>query len=75
MATPMQPEGYETSWSRMELSLSCAGLVDMDVFSKSDPMCVLFVKKSGNWIEHGRTETIQDNLNPKVWKVKRRHIT
>ncbi len=41
-------------------------LIDMDVFSKSDPICVLFVKEFGNdrWKEFGRTEIVWNNLNP-----------
>lgn len=30
--------------SKVELSVSCTNLKDADLFSKSDPMCVLFVK-------------------------------
>uniref|UniRef100_A0A915KCS4 Copine-3 n=1 Tax=Romanomermis culicivorax TaxID=13658 RepID=A0A915KCS4_ROMCU len=43
----------------------------MDYFSKSDPMCVLFVKEFGRdrWSEFGRTETIWNNLNPE-WVKK-----
>jgi hypothetical protein len=41
----------------------------MDTFSKSDPMCVLFVgetvRGSIQYTELGRTEIIKDNLNPK----------
>ncbi|KAH3880662.1 copine-8-like isoform X2 [Dreissena polymorpha] len=52
--------------TQVELSVSCRGLRDLDAFSKSDPMCVLFTKdaKTGQFYEFGRTETIQDNLNP-----------
>lgn len=52
--------------SQVELSVSCRGLRDCDVLSKSDPMCVLFVKdpKSDIYYEFGRSEVIQDNLNP-----------
>jgi hypothetical protein len=38
----------------------------MDVFSKSDPMCVVYVKPFGsdNFVEFKRTECIQNCLNP-----------
>ena len=38
----------------------------MDVFSKSDPMCVTFMKPFGSqhWVEVSRTEQIQNSLNP-----------
>jgi len=55
--------------SKIELSLYATNLKDMDVFSKSDPRCVLFEKRSGNWVEIDRTETISNNLNPK-WEKK-----
>jgi len=46
--------------------------MDTDVFSKSDPFCVVFYKGSGGqseFVEVGRTESIDDNLNP-VWQKK-----
>ncbi|NXO61845.1 CPNE9 protein, partial [Phainopepla nitens] len=41
-------------------------LLDMDTFSKSDPVVVLFVQVSGSseWKEFGRTEVIDNTLNP-----------
>lgn len=50
----------------VELTISCSNLVDADVFSKSDPMCVIFTQEYGmdNWKEYGRTEVIWNNLNP-----------
>jgi len=52
--------------STVELSIRCTNLADMDVFSKSDPFCVLYVKdtKSGQWLCFDKTETIDNNLNP-----------
>ena len=50
----------------VELLVSCADLADLDVFTKTDPMCVLFVKQFGQWTEYGRTEAIRSTLNPKV---------
>lgn len=49
----------------VELSVSCRKLIDADVFSKSDPMVVLFTEdQSRTWREFGRTEIIWNNLNP-----------
>ncbi|NWY04762.1 CPNE9 protein, partial [Nothoprocta ornata] len=41
-------------------------LLDMDTFSKSDPVVVLFVQGAGSseWKEFGRTEVIDNTLNP-----------
>ncbi|XP_056155076.1 copine-3-like isoform X2 [Lampris incognitus] len=56
--------------SKVVLSVSCENLLDMDVFSKSDPMCVLLMNTTGShWQEVGRTETIQNCLNPKFAKT------
>lgn len=50
----------------VELSISCRHLIDSDVFSKSDPIGVLFEMDSANkqYRELGRTEIIWNNLNP-----------
>ncbi|KAK7878021.1 hypothetical protein WMY93_031334 [Mugilogobius chulae] len=43
--------------------------MDMDIFSKSDPMCALFLNTTDhNWYEFGRTEMILNCLNPKFAK-------
>jgi len=57
--------------STVELSLRCKDLADMDLFSKSDPFCVLYIRdlKSGEWICLDRTETIDNNLHPE-WQKK-----
>ena len=54
----------------VELSLSCDNLKDLDLISKSDPFCVVYYKdnsKQSQFMEVGRTETIDDNLSP-VWQ-------
>uniref|UniRef100_A0A914WI52 Copine-3 n=1 Tax=Plectus sambesii TaxID=2011161 RepID=A0A914WI52_9BILA len=52
--------------TKVELSVSANDLLDMDVFSKSDPLCVAFIKHFGSntWHEFDRTEVIDNNLNP-----------
>ncbi|XP_052084520.1 copine-8-like [Mytilus californianus] len=50
----------------VELSISCRNLIDSDVFSKSDPIGVVFEMDNVNkqYRELGRTEIIWNNLNP-----------
>ena len=61
--------------TKVELSFSCTDLLDMDVFSKSDPFIVLYMNtgytslSNVGWIKLGRTEVIYDNLNPKVLDI------
>jgi len=56
--------------STVEISIRCSELEDMDVFSKSDPFCVLYVKdsKSKQWLCFGKTETIDNTLEPHFQK-------
>ena len=57
---------------KVELSISCSSLPNLDFLSKSDPLCVIYTRaggsnsSKGDWIKHGMTEMIKDNLNPKV---------
>lgn len=55
--------------SKVELSVSCSNLKDMDVFSKSDPVVFLYEKRGKEWQKIGRTEVIDNNLNPKFSKT------
>jgi hypothetical protein len=66
-----QPGTAGTATSIVELSLSAKNLRDMDVFSKSDPICVVSTKPFGtqNWVEIRRTECIDNTLNPQ-WVTK-----
>uniref|UniRef100_A0A8C1U5W9 Copine III n=1 Tax=Cyprinus carpio TaxID=7962 RepID=A0A8C1U5W9_CYPCA len=55
--------------TKVELTVSCENLLDMDVGSKSDPLCVLLMNTSGNqWFEVDRTERVKNCLNPKFAK-------
>lgn len=51
---------------QMQVNLFVSGrkLKKMDTFSQSDPRCLLFEKKNGNWVKIGMTEQIKDNANP-----------
>ena len=61
--------------STVEISVRCSDLLDLDIMSKSDPMCVVFQKANNSasnaskWHEIGRTEMISDSLNPQ-WAKK-----
>ncbi|XP_056455265.1 copine-8-like isoform X3 [Gadus chalcogrammus] len=52
--------------TKVELTVSCRNLLDRDTFSKSDPICVLYIQGIANreWREYGRTEVIDNTLNP-----------
>lgn len=51
---------------KVELFISCRKLKNMDVFSKSDPICRVyeFSEQAKNWVKVGQTERIDNNLNP-----------
>ena len=51
MQQPNNPPPPATCQSKVELRVSCTNLLDKDVMSKSDPMCVLFHYDNGRWIE------------------------
>ncbi|KAJ4961475.1 hypothetical protein NE237_021385 [Protea cynaroides] len=66
----LKSQGYNGLFTQIELSLSASNLRDQDVFSKSDPMAVLYAKgRDGKLDEIGRTEVILNSLNP-VWISK-----
>ncbi|XP_074646861.1 copine-3-like isoform X2 [Tubulanus polymorphus] len=51
--------------SKVELRIECHNLLNKDVSSKSDPCAVLYLQNKGKkWIEVGRTENIQNSLDP-----------
>ncbi|XP_061458522.1 copine-3 isoform X1 [Rhineura floridana] len=55
--------------TKVELTISCSNLLDKDVGSKSDPLCVLLQHTSGQqWYEVDRTERIKNCLDPKFSK-------
>ncbi|PAA72751.1 hypothetical protein BOX15_Mlig024144g1 [Macrostomum lignano] len=58
--------GQQGLVSRVEISVACRKLADMDLTSKSDPMCVLMMCPPGtrNYREQDRTEMLKDTLNP-----------
>ncbi|XP_067908109.1 copine-9-like isoform X4 [Heterodontus francisci] len=52
--------------TKIEITVSCRNILDVDTFSKSDPVVVLFIQGIGSkeWREYGRTEVIENTLNP-----------
>lgn len=63
--------GAEQTTSMVELSISCLNLPDCDIITKSDPQVFVYlldVAAKNKKCEIGRTEIIQDNLNPKFAK-------
>ncbi|XP_020778827.2 copine-3-like isoform X1 [Boleophthalmus pectinirostris] len=55
--------------TKVELTVSCENLLDKDIGSKSDPLCVLLMNSSENrWYELARTEKVQNCLSPKFAK-------
>ena len=50
----------------MQVNLFVSGrkLRDLDAFSKSDPQCLLFEKRGGQWAKVGQTEQKKNDLNP-----------
>lgn len=57
--------------SQIEMTLACRDLLNTDILSKSDPYCIVSMRESwqDRYFEIGRTETIDDNLNPE-WVKK-----
>lgn len=50
----------------VELTISAKSLLNKDVMSKSDPICLVYIQLPNNstWQEHGRTEVMKNNCNP-----------
>uniref|UniRef100_A0A131YJG6 Copine-3 n=1 Tax=Rhipicephalus appendiculatus TaxID=34631 RepID=A0A131YJG6_RHIAP len=69
MANPIQPFTPAVAIApvtKVEISVACRKLKQKDLLSKSDPMCVLFMRHydSAPWQEVGRTEMIRDTNDP-----------
>ena len=65
-----QPFLYEEDCtSTVEISVSCAGLPKMDIFSKSDPFVTLLIREGNSYRRIGQTEVKENNHEPKFDKV------
>jgi hypothetical protein len=64
--------GGNSMCNKIELSFSCRNLADLDTFSKSDPEVHIFLKDSraGQYSFVGKTEKINNNLNPDFVKTQ-----
>jgi len=49
----------------VSLSFQCNNLPNLDTFTRTDGMVVLFKKEGNVWREVGKTEVVMDNLDPK----------
>jgi len=47
------------------LSFMCENLPNLDTFTRTDGMCVLYKKEGNVWKDLGHTEVIMDSLSPK----------
>ncbi len=56
--------------NKIQIFISGRKLKDLDVFSKSDPICHVYIKDSKciNWSLVGKTENIMNDLNPDFTK-------
>ena len=75
-AAPFQQQGVRPiapPTSKVTIHIACRDLLNKDVLSKSDPMVVVYIEvrseKSKTWQEAGRTEVVQNNLNPDFTKA------
>ncbi|GJN14216.1 hypothetical protein PR202_gb01011 [Eleusine coracana subsp. coracana] len=64
-----QAQGLRGLYTPLELSFSASKLRNMDAFSKSDPMLVVYSEINGRQEEIGRTEVILNSLEPS-WITK-----
>ncbi|XP_022735912.1 protein BONZAI 2-like isoform X4 [Durio zibethinus] len=66
----LKSRGIHGHFSQIELSFSATSLRDRDLFSKSDPMLVVYIKeRDGTITEVFRTEVVLNSLNP-TWIAK-----
>jgi len=55
--------------SKIQLTVSCSGLENTDLLSKSDPQLFIFIKRNQQWLLLAKSEVVWDNLNPKFGQV------
>mmetsp|Transcript_26750 Transcript_26750/g.35145 ORF Transcript_26750/g.35145 Transcript_26750/m.35145 type:complete len:588 (+) Transcript_26750:60-1823(+) len=58
--------GFRDISTKVQLSISCKNIADVDCGSLSDPFCVVYTRNSPSapWTEVTRTEIIANTLNP-----------
>jgi len=62
-SSPILPKRFSPH-GKVEILVRCEELPKMDTFSSSDPICVLYIRKYGQWIEYARTECIPNCHKP-----------
>ncbi|CAN2389696.1 Copine [Pristimantis euphronides] len=55
--------------TKVELRVSCKGILDRDALSKPDPCVILKMQSHGQWFEVDRTEVIRTCINPIFSKI------
>ena len=53
----------------LRLTFACSKLPNLDTFTRTDGMAVLFEKRGTMWQQIGMTEVIMDNLDPEWVKA------
>lgn len=53
----------------LRLTFGCKKLPNLDTFTRTDGMAILYEKKGNMWQCHGQTEVIMDNLDPEWVKA------
>ena len=53
----------------LRLTFGCKKLPNLDTFTRTDGMAILYEKKGNMWQNHGQTEVIMDNLDPEWVKA------
>ncbi|XP_069668660.1 copine-8-like [Periplaneta americana] len=66
MSFIFRPGTAAEATSEVELTLLCRGLQGKDLLSKSDPMCVTYIRPFGEsrWVELHRTEVVNNSHDP-----------
>ena len=54
----MVQQSADSMCMKVELGISGRKLKDLDVFSKSDPQCMVYEMVNNNWVMKGKTEQI-----------------
>jgi hypothetical protein len=64
------PGSAAAAKTKIELSIECQNLENLDFSSLSDPLVVVRhrIVNSGPFVELGRTEQVKNDLNPKFAK-------
>ena len=63
-ATSDMLEGQNHLSQTLRLTMGCKKLPNMDTFTRTDGMAVLYEKRGNMWTLLGMTEVIMDNLDP-----------